>query len=690
MPLSQQERSLAVATPLGEDVLLVRAMHATEHLSTLFAYELELLSTDIDIQPEDLLGQPVTVRLDLPDGGIRYFNGLVNRFAHTGFEGALAIYQATLAPWTWFLTRTADCRIFQEKKVPDILKEIFREHGYTDFEEALSGDYRQWVYCVQYRETDFNFISRLMEQEGIYYYFKHENGKHTLVLADDYSAHGAVAGYGEIPYYPPSEKALRERDHIHEWSLAQVVQPGAFTHTDFDFTAPRKNLLAKRQHPKSHPYADLEIYEYPGGYVSSDDGESYARVRIEEFHAGYETAQGAGNARGLTTGALFKLTNYRREDQNREYLLIAAEYHLQSDAFGSTAQASTGPVFQCAFTALEAQTPYRPSRTTPKPRIQGPQTAIVVGKDGEEIWTDQHGRVKVQFHWDRYGKSDEHSSCWMRVAHPWAGRSWGAIAIPRIGQEVMVEFLEGDPDQPIITGGVYNGVNQPPYSLPDKATVTTLKSNSSKGGAGFNEIRLEDKKGQEQLFVHAEKDQDVRVKHDAYEWIGNERHLIVKTDQIEQVEGDKHVTVKGDRNEKISGSVSLDTAMDLQQKVGINHAVEAGTEIHLKGGMNVVIEAGMSITLKAGSGFVVVGPAGVTISGTPVLINSGGSAGSGAGCSPDTPKLPKEAVNAEPGGITDLTGVSGPFENPQAQTLAVAAESGAPFCEKCAAAQQGG
>ncbi|WP_369334491.1 type VI secretion system Vgr family protein, partial [Candidatus Thiosymbion oneisti] len=251
--------------------------------------------------------------------------------------------------------------------------------------------------------------------------------------------------------------------------------------------------------------------------------------------------------------------------------------------------------------------------------------------------------------------------------------------------EVIVDFLEGDPDRPIITGGVYNGVNMPPYGLPGNATVTTLKSNSSKGGGGFNEIRLEDKKGSEQLFMHAEKDQDVRVKHDLFEWIGNERHLIVKTDQLEQVEGDQHLTVGGDRNEKVTGSVSLDTGMDLQQKVGMKHAVDAGMEIHLKAGMNVVIEAGMSITLKAGSGFVVVGPTGVTISGTPVLVNSGGAAGSGSGCAPDAPKPPREADKAKPGEVTEVYR-SGPLQHPQAQTLATAAKNAIPFCEKCAAA----
>jgi type VI secretion system secreted protein VgrG len=349
MPLSQQERTLSVSTPLGEDVLLLRAMSATERLSTLFEYELELLSEDINIKHEDLLGQPATVRLGLHNENERFFNGIVSRFTQVGFDGAFAIYQATLVPWTWFLTRTADCRIFQEKTVPEIVKGIFREHGYTDFEESLSATYRQWIYCVQYRETDFDFVSRLMEQEGIYYYFKHEHGKHILVLADGYGAHAAIAGYGEVPYYAPDETALRERDHIADWSVLKEVQPGAFAHTDFDFTAPKKNLLAKRSSPKGHELAAHEIYDYPGEYLETGDGEAYAHVRLEEMHAGYETARAEGNARGLATGALFTLANYPREDQNREYLVTSAKYLLQSDVFASWGETPAGPVFRCSF-----------------------------------------------------------------------------------------------------------------------------------------------------------------------------------------------------------------------------------------------------------------------------------------------------------------------------------------------------
>ena len=696
MPLTQVNRPISINTVLGEDVLLLRSMTGTERISVPFEYRLDLLSERGDIKASDLLGTPATVALQLSAGGRRFFNGYISRFSHTGFHGSVTEYEATLVPWLWFLSRTADCRTYQEKTAPEIAEEIFRvEHGFTDFTLRLSGSYRKRPYCVQYRETDLNFVSRLLEDEGIYYFFEHQDGKHTLILADSFSAHSAVPGYESVPYYPQTASSLHDVDHLGDWTLDTEVRPGAYAHRSYDYTAPRKPLLAQRSAPKGHAHAAMEVYDFQGDYTETADGEAYARVRLEEAQASHEVAKATGNARGLACGALFSLTEHPRADQNRQYLIVETSCSLSTDEFQTGAAAGVGPVFQGGLSAIDAKVPYRPPRLTAKPVVQGPQTAVVVGKSGEEIWTDKYGRVKIQFHWDRYGKANETSSCWVRVAQVWAGKGWGGIMIPRIGQEVIVDFLEGDPDQPIITGRVYNDDCMPPYTLPGEATKAALKTCSSKGGGGFNEIRLEDKKGSEQLFIHAEKNQDTRVKNDAFEWIGNERHLIVKSDQIEQVDGDKHLTVKGDQNEKVSGTVSLKVDMDLQQKVGMKHGLDAGMEIHLKGGMNVVIEAGMSITLKAGGGFVVVGPAGVTISGTPVLINSGGSAGSGSGCSPDAPKAPTEADKAEAGQVSDVQAPTPPpaattapqqqvkaAAHRQAQALTSAAKSGIPFVQK--------
>ncbi len=655
--ITQKHRVFAVNSSLGEDVLVFWRMTANEQLGRLFEFDLELFSEKPDIKLADVLGKNMTIRMELPhQQGTRYFNGFVTQFGFLGVHSVrYAVYRAKLSPWLWFLTRTSDCRIFQNKKVPDIIKEIFREQGFTDFEDKLSGDYREWEYCVQYRETDFNFVSRLMEQEGMYYYFTHENGKHMLVLADGYSSHGKFPRYDEVPYFPPDVHDHRRRDHLFEWFVSQQVQPGAYALNDYDFKAPRKNLRALLKQPKKHAQAEFEMYDYPGEYVEPGDGNTYSKIRLQELLAQHEIAQGRGNAAGLAVGYLFSLSQCPRDEQNREYLITSAVHRLESDEYESVpGLASAGKIYQGEITAIDSQQPYRAPRITPKPVVQGPQTAIVVGPKGEEIYTDQYGRVKCHFHWDRHDKADENSSCWIRVAQGWAGKKWGILYLPRIGHEVIVDFLEGDPDQPIITGRVYNGVNMPPYALPDQKTMSTFKSLSSKGGGGFNEFRFEDKKGEEQVFLHAEKDQHNRVKKDTLEWVGQDRHLIVTRDQFEEVKGDKHLSVKGDQNEKIDGTVSLKTGMDLQQKVGMKHALDAGMEIHLKAGMNVVIEAGMSITLKAGGGFVVVGPAGVTISGTPVLINSGGSAGSGSGCSAEAPKPPKEADKAEPGALSEV------------------------------------
>ncbi|PZN84133.1 MAG: type VI secretion system tip protein VgrG [Candidatus Methylumidiphilus alinenensis] len=693
MAISQKNRPVRVSSPLGEDVLLFYRMHGTEKLGELFEYELELLSESAAIDPDKMLGENVTVGISLPDGKCRHFNGYVARFGQYETIDGFAVYRATLRPWLWFLTRAANCRIFQHKAVPDVVKQVFRDHGFSDFKEMLGGHYAVLEYCVQYRESDFDFVSRLMEGEGIYYYFTHDNGKHHLVLADSASAHGKFPGYENIPYHHEQGVTDKTRtDHIHEWTLMRQVQPGAHVLTDYDFKKSKADLLVKSVIKMPHAHAGYERFDYPGRYVEIDDGEHLVRSRMEERRASHEACEGQCNARGLGAGYSFKLTGHHRDSQNREYLVVSVRYSIKLDSYIASANpVSEAELFKCSFTATDATQTYRPSRNTPKALVQGPQTAVVVGPAGEEIHTDQYGRVKVQFHWDRYGKRDENSSCWVRVSQPWAGKNWGIMAIPRIGQEVVVDFLEGDPDRPLITGSVYNNSQMPPYKLPDNAHLSTTKSNSTKGGGGFNEIRFDDKKGKEQIFIHAEKNQDVRVKSNSYEWVGNDRHLIVKTDQLEEVGGNLHATVKGNQNEKVGGTVSLKAGMDMQQKIGMKLGVDAGQEIHLKAGMNVVIEAGMSITLKAGGGFIVVGPAGVTISGTPVLINSGGSAGSGSGASPEGPKLPKAAANDNAGGKDAPPPPKPPKPGnygPSATALKMAANNGKAFCKKCAAANK--
>jgi type VI secretion system secreted protein VgrG len=500
----QSARQIAVASPLGQDVFLFRRMVAKERLGRLFEFNLELLSEQDEIKLSDVLGKTMTVRLDLDDTNVRYFHGHVSRFGHVGWTQRHAVYRATVRPWLWFLTRTADCRIFQDMTVPDIIKQVFRDQGFSDFDEALSRDYRTVGYCVQYRETTFNFVSRLMEQEGIYYFFRHESDKHTLILSDSYGSHEKQPGYEEIPFYPPDEEARRERDFISDWVVFNEIQPGTYSLEEFDFERPRAGLEVRSSTPRDHAAADFEVYDYPGDYVETADGDTYARARIEEMQARYEQARGVGNARGLAVGSLFELVNHPRGDQNREYLLTSATHELEINPYDTVALAS-GPTYRCDFAAIDAKQPYRSQRITPKPVVQGPQTAIVVGPSGEEIWTDEYGRIKVQFHWDREGKNDENSSCWMRVSQNWGGKKWGGMFMPHIGHEVIVEFLEGDPDRPIVTGRVYNAVNMPPEDLPPACTQSIIRDHAGnefimEGADGSEKIELRDKYGNEMIF----------------------------------------------------------------------------------------------------------------------------------------------------------------------------------------------
>jgi type VI secretion system secreted protein VgrG len=602
---TQANQPIAVTSPLGDDVLLFHSMNVSEQLGRLFQFDLDLLSNDPEIKLQDIVGQNVTVRYLRPDGENRYFNGFVNQFSQAGAHGNLFVYRATLRPWFWFLTRSADCRIFQNKTVPDIIKEVFRDKGFSDFEDTLSGNYREWENCVQYRETDFNFVSRLMEQEGIYYYFAHEDGKHTLVLSDSINSHQTVPGYEEVSYYPAEESGHWEREHISDWSLNQIIQPGAYALNDYDFKKPRANLEVKSSMPRGHDQADFEIYDYPGEYKESSDGETYARARLEELQAQYEEVQGQGNVAGLMTGCLFKLTNYVREDQNREYLVTAANYSLGPQEYESGFAGGSGSIFSCSFTAIDKQQAFRAPRITPKPVVQGPQTAIVVGKAGEEIWTDKYGRVKVQFHWDRYGMEDENSSCWIRVSHPWAGKNWGAVAIPRIGHEVIVSFREGDPDQPIITGRVYNDDNMPPYELPANATQSGLKTRSSKEGTAdnFNELRFEDKKGSEEVYIHAEKDQNNHVENDETIFVGHDRTMKVDNDLSDTITNNKTIDVGVNHTENIGGNMKLkiDGSQDIKVIGDKEEKITGNSVKGISGSSSTTISGSSSTTI---SGFV--------------------------------------------------------------------------------------
>jgi len=589
---------MAITTPLGADVLLFHAMHIREELGRLGEWQVDLLSARGDINLDEILGKNVTVNLAMQEDGIRHFNGYVTRFAQGGMYGRYHRYVAEVRPWLWFLTRTADCRIFQEMTVPDILKAVFAEEPTNDFKLELTNSYRKWTYCVQYRETDFNFVSRLMEHEGIYYYVRHTDGHNTLVLTDSTSKHAPAAGYEKVKFIAPDKLARPELEHVSSWEFSREIQPGVYVHTDYDLERPSTKLKTEKTLPRTYQPSTYEVFDYPGFYVQKPNGESYASVRIDEYGSQFEAAHATTNARGLCVGGMFSLSDCPRDDQNREHLIMAATHDLEFGEYEGLPDAA-GASYRCSFVAMSSEQQFRPRRATPKPFVQGPQTAVVVGPAGDEIYTDKYGRVKVQFHWDRYGKNDQNSSCWIRVSSPWAGKGWGGVSTPRIGQEVIVDFLEGDPDQPIITGRVYNAEQVPPFGFPAGAVLSGVKSQTHKG-AGFNEMSMDDTAGKERVFIHGQYNMDTVVLHDQTTTVkncrtdkidvddsetvgGNQKQHVVKNqnvnidiDRTEVVGGNETITVKGNRTITVNKSETATVALQRTHTVGVNETISVG------------------------------------------------------------------------------------------------------------------
>jgi type VI secretion system secreted protein VgrG len=666
---TQIDRPFRVKTSLGDDALLLDSFVGVERVSDPFRFVLRLLSPDPNVDMQSLLTKPAVLTFQLAGDAERHIHGNICRMKllEVGAD-AMAAYEAEVVPWFWFLTLFSDCRIFQNMAVPDIVEKVFKDRGFTDFRANLQGTYNPREFCVQYRETDFNFVSRLLEEEGVFYYFEHTEDKHTMVLADDVSAFAACPNQpndASVQFAPTTGGRL-DNDVVFTLEAEYRVQTGTASHTDYDFTKPNASLFATLAGTQKG-----EAYDYPGKYATKDDGDHYARIRLEELEVGISTVRGASNCMGFESGYKFTLTNHYRDAANMDYTLLMVEHRARNTSY------SAGQVdpfeYKNRFEAIPNSVPFRPARRARKPVIDGTQTAVVVGKSGEEIWTDQYGRVVVQFFWDRQGTSNENSSCWIRVAQGWAGKQWGYICIPRIGQEVIVSFLEGDPDRPIITGSVYNAVQMPPYTLPDNQTQSTWKSMSSKGGGGFNELRFEDKKGSEQIFIHGEKDMDMRIKNDRREWIGEDRHLVVvrdkleKTgrdshldltrDHIEKIGRDHHLTISGKEAISITGSHSLAVTGDVIEQFSGNHSSQVTQNLYLKA-MQVVIEGMTGLTINVGGSFVTINSGGVFISGPMVMINSGGSALSGSPGSLVSPLSPTDATNAsdaDPGAVTSVT-----------------------------------
>jgi type VI secretion system secreted protein VgrG len=588
MAIAQEHRRIAISTPLGKDKLLLRGFTGSEAISQLFHFDLDLLSENDSIKFQDVVGKNVTLRIYDAAGVERHWNGFISRFSQGAQDRRVTAYRAQMVPWLWFLTRTADCRIFQNQKAPDIIQKIFNDLGFSDFKLRLYGDFVTRDYCVQYRETDFNFVSRLMEEEGICYYFEHQEDKHTLILANDASAHEPCPNQKTARYDFRGGNVVYE-DVVTEWQYQEEFRTGKWAQTDYNFETPSTSLAVTVS--GKNPY---EIYEYPGEYRVRPAGEHLAKIRLQEQTTPAIVFQGASGCRYFSTGYQFTLQDHYRSDLNQTYLLTSVR-HMASQGGSYQVGAGGGEelTYRNSFECIPSSTPYRPPRVTPEPFVQGCQTAVVVGPAGEEIYTDKYGRVKVQFHWDRVGKKNENSSCWIRVSHPWAGQGWGAVSIPRIGQEVIVDFLEGDPDQPIITGRVYNAEQMPPFGMPGGAVVSGVKSNSTKGGGGFNEISLNDTKGTELINIHAQYDQQKKVEHDERVNVGNDR--------TEQVGHDEKITIGNNRTEKVGVNENITIGSNRTEKVGANEQITIGANRTESVGANETISIGSNRTETVGS-----------------------------------------------------------------------------------------
>jgi type VI secretion system secreted protein VgrG len=612
--------SITLTTPLPPSDLIFESMAASAGLSMLGEIEISLLSPSATIKPEDLLGKAITVHTELPDDTKRRFNGYVTRFAIGAHRGRHYSYQATVRPWLWFLTRTSDCRIFQDLSVPDIVKKVFEDHSVANFEFKLFRSYRKWTYCVQYRETDFNFVARLLEHEGIYWYFEHTDGKHKLVLVDSQSAHNAVERHDTLPYFENTASAPPDTEYVSNWSFSREVRTGKAVLTSYDFERPSTDLKVDKDKARSYDLSDYEMFDFQGDYIQAADGTQLAEDRMDEMQSRFQSLRGTSNGHSIEVGKLLKLDRHPRDDQNAEYLITALS--IRAHVAAQESSGGSGGSYQCDFSAIPSDQQFRPPRRTPKPFVQGPQSAVVVGPGGEEIFTDKYGRVKVQFHWDREAKKKdmkEKSSCWVRVSYPWAGKNFGAIHIPRIGQEVVVSFLEGDPDQPLITGRVYNAEQMPPWDLPANATQSGILTRSSKGGGygNANAIRFEDKAGSEQLWIHAEKNQDIEVENDETHWVGHDRTKTVDHDETVHVKHDRTETV--DNNETITVHANRTEVVDKEETITIHggrtEVVDKEESISIHGGRTEKVDKDETITIGGGRTETVAKDENITING---------------------------------------------------------------------------
>jgi type VI secretion system secreted protein VgrG len=595
---TQEGGLFKIDTPLGKDVLLLRGFKGTESISRLFKFELDLLSENSSISFPDIIGKNVTISLKQPDESYRYINGIISRFGQHATEEQFTAYSAEMVPWLWLLTLNVDCRIFKNKSIPDIITEVFNDLGFNDYTNSLQSSYDPREYCVQYRESSFNFVSRLMEEYGIFYFFKHQQGKHTLVMADSPTAHSSCPGQSSVRYMTVSGGP--QEDVITGWQIEQELRTGKYSHTDYNFQTPSTSLIASE--PTVYEVggnSKFEIYHYSGEHLTKGAGQSLSKIRMQEEEAQHIVAHGTSHCRMFVSGCKFTLEEHPRKDMNTDYVLTEIQHTAVTDAFPSSGNPE-GESYSNAFTCIPLSVPFRPLRVTGRPKINSLQPAIVIGPSGEEISTDQFGRIQVMFPWDTDTRKS--GTAWCRVSQVWAGNHWGALFIPRIGQEVLVDFMEGKPDLPVVVGSVYNADQMPPGPQPDYKNSSGFRSRSTKGGGEHdaNVLSWDDTMGSEVFYLRAQKDMKRHVENNDDLKVLNDQTITITNNRTEVVQqGDETITVKqGDRAVTVShGDDSLEILMG-----------------------NQTTEAMQSITLKVGQSSIVLDPTGVTIKGMKIQI----------------------------------------------------------------------
>jgi type VI secretion system secreted protein VgrG len=591
---------------IGGRQLLVVDFVARERISMPFEVDLSLASEE-EVSFADTLGKPGALTIQ-GDHEQRFLQGMVSKFIQTGTTGRFYLYHARIVPQIWLLSLRQDCRIFQQKSVPTIVKEVLEGAGVTSdlFEFRLQGNFYQREYCVQYRESDLNFISRLLEEEGIFYFFEHTDSKHKMVMGNGTVNYQAISGEPKV-VFNPGGGMVSEEESVTRFTLSRQIRSGKCTLRDYNFEKPSMDLTADMSDAENK---ELEVFDYPGEYNMQDVGKQLAQTRLQETIMFKDTAEGESTVPRMMPGFTFSLQGHDMDGFNQEYVLYEVVHSgQQPQVLAESGGGGKGSSWSNSFLAVPSSVTLRPERVTPKPVVEGVQTAIVTGPRGEEIYPDEHGRVKVQFHWDRQGRKDETSSCWIRVSQAWAGAGWGAMFIPRINQEVIVDFIEGDPDRPIITGRVYHGTNTPPYSLPAEKTKSTIKSDTSTGGGGSNEIRFEDKKGSEEIYVHGQKDWTIVIDNDKNQTIsndeslsvGNNRTKFVGKDQGETIASNKNITVGLNHAESIGANMSLSVGGNKSEMVAAASTETVGTAkaITIGAAYQVTVGAALNETVGA-------------------------------------------------------------------------------------------